>query len=134
MSSADSILKELGAVVRETVHYQMPEGAAKATDRIRNRFLQGTTCHGHSEVVWENDTHILMLHRGHTSYVDRCVGSRRCKTWRALYHKAALEIDQNLFYGRGYIKKWEGLSWRAHHLQYAINLAEKDRPEKSPSV
>lgn len=83
---------------------------------ILAKWLSGTTCYCcycARSVLFENDTHIVLKHGSHPSYVDRMAGTQTCRAYAALYRKADLSPDgadggRTLRTGCGEIKKWEG--------------------------
>jgi hypothetical protein len=70
-------------------------------------WLQGTTCNriARKEILFENDTHAVYKHCGHSEYIGRWSGTVRCGTYAVLFDKRILGP-----YGfrNGYMLRWEG--------------------------
>lgn len=88
--------------------------------KLLDLWLSGTTCSHwlvgpkqRRELVWEDEVYILLKHNGHTEYIDRMTGSKRCGTYVALYRKADCTDKQRFTIGDGYMRKWEGRFSRA---------------------
>lgn len=91
---------------------------------ILKRWLAGTTCfrnHVRRSVLFENQTHIVLKHNSHATYVDRMSGTRCCQAYAALYRKSDLAFDakqsnRNLLLGYGALLHWTGRISRARIL------------------
>ena len=83
-------------------------------EEIRKHWLSGTTCackpKDVREVMFFNDTHIVMKHRSHAEYVDRGSGSRTCNAYARLYLRAELAgaLATNGGWRLNPIKEWTG--------------------------
>jgi hypothetical protein len=80
----------------------------------RDAWLRGTTCAAKyrdpREVMFENDTHIVLKHRSHAEYTGRFSGTQTCESFAKLYEKKVLKDHLNRTGGMfaPYIKEWKG--------------------------
>ncbi len=83
-------------------------------------WLYGTTCNPicKAQVLFENDSHIVMRHNGHSSYCGRMLGTKYCGTYASLYHK---KTDQRGI-GQGALKTWKGRINKRYILQDCMAL------------
>lgn len=80
--------------------------------KLLEKWLAGTTCKRHQSeksILAENDEWILLKHFGHSEYINRVTGNKRCPTETYLFHKetAKQNLDE-LSYGRGFRAAWDG--------------------------
>ena len=60
-------------------------------------------------MLFENDTHIVLKHNSHSTYVDRSIGTMNCGVYAKLYLKETFFTIWNIEQiGYGEIMKWEG--------------------------
>lgn len=78
-------------------------------------WLRGTTCqkrHIKREVLFENDTHIVLKHHSHAEYCGRAYGTQTCGAYAKLYEKKAFEDQCRDFLYAGMftacLKEWKG--------------------------
>jgi len=82
------------------------------SEEILRWWLSGTTCknvYTKRTILLENDTHILLKHGAHASYVGRVSGVVTCPAYACLYLKSIFAIDSlSITRGQGEIKQWGG--------------------------
>lgn len=94
--------------------------------RLLYNFMAGTTCcrDNLKEVVWENDTFVLLRHIGHTAYIDRMHGSGWCGAYVVLLRKSQLEKGwSRYYYSSPALGYWEG-RWTKERMAEAMNLVQ----------
>lgn len=83
-------------------------------EEIRRNWLVGTTCAAKAndvrEVMFFNETHIVLKHRSHAEYTGRAYGSSSCTAYARLYRRDELvaAMDRRGAYHLDPIKEWTG--------------------------
>lgn len=94
-----------------------PGGKAKLPtgDEILALWLTSTTCGRRKrEILFENDTHVVLRHSGHSEYIGGFTGTSYCPTYAELYEKRHLLLENGALdlgaikYGNKEIRKWTG--------------------------
>lgn len=70
------------------------------------KFLSGSTCAHHTEVLLENDEYIVLKHNSHYEYIDRMTGSKTCTSFALLYKKSDC-TDEDLRKGTNALCRWD---------------------------
>ncbi len=81
--------------------------------KLFEKWLAGTTCKRHQNtndcILAENDKWILLKHKGHSEYLNRVTGNKRCPTFTYLFNKETIQANLSDFsYGQGFIASWDG--------------------------
>lgn len=83
-------------------------------EEIRRNWLSGTTCavkaNDVREVMFFNETHIVLKHRSHAEYTGRSSGTQTCPAYARLYRRDELvaAMDRRGAYHLEPIKEWTG--------------------------
>lgn len=84
-------------------------------EEIIKRWLFGKSCrccYAKHILVFENETHVVLHHGAHASYVDRCTLVVNCPAYSALYEKSKFDnsgrYNEALQLGYGFKHQWMG--------------------------
>jgi hypothetical protein len=104
-----------------------------------NQWLSGTTCHQHVYGTRKEERHIhgsywLLKHPGHSEYIDRFTGTKRCGTYHILIDLGDDPVVgrkwlRTLSYNSQGLKRWNGRWTKAHEkelLAFIVDLTIKE--------